>query len=174
MAKSCDRKTANPARLVAPGFYGTNSVKWLTGMTLAERRGDSPFTTRWYNDVVRDEAGEPTGDAHPVWAIAPESVIVSPAPDSAVTVGQQTEIWGWTWSDRPIATVEISAGGESEWMQAVVEPAAGRAWRRFAMAWRPERRDATILRSRATSVDGERQPASSARNPMHAVPVNVV
>ena len=37
-------------RLVVPGFYGTNSVKWLTRLTLADRRADSPFTTRWYND----------------------------------------------------------------------------------------------------------------------------
>src|SRR2546430_2537837 len=27
-----------PARLVVPGFYGTNSVKWLTRMTLPEAR----------------------------------------------------------------------------------------------------------------------------------------
>ncbi len=29
-----------PARLVVPGFYGTNSVKWLTRMTLAENSSD--------------------------------------------------------------------------------------------------------------------------------------
>ena len=28
-----------PARLVVPGFYGTNSVKWLTRMTLADSAG---------------------------------------------------------------------------------------------------------------------------------------
>jgi DMSO/TMAO reductase YedYZ molybdopterin-dependent catalytic subunit len=37
-----------PARLVVPGFYGTNSVKWLTRMTLTECRASGPFTTRWY------------------------------------------------------------------------------------------------------------------------------
>ena len=70
-----------PARLVVPGFYGTNSVKWLTGMTLADRRADSPFTTRWYNDAVLDGEGRATGQTVPVWAIAPESVIVAPAPE---------------------------------------------------------------------------------------------
>jgi len=35
-----------PARLVVPGFYGTNSVKWITRMTLAEGRAAGPFTTR--------------------------------------------------------------------------------------------------------------------------------
>src|SRR5262245_37594521 len=38
-----------PARLVVPGFYGTNSVKWLTRMTLAKIRATGAFTTRWYN-----------------------------------------------------------------------------------------------------------------------------
>jgi DMSO/TMAO reductase YedYZ molybdopterin-dependent catalytic subunit len=43
-----------PARLLVPGFYGTNSVKWLTRVTLAEARAGGPFTTRWYNDPVED------------------------------------------------------------------------------------------------------------------------
>src|SRR5262249_32628485 len=55
-----------PARLVVPGYYGTNSVKWLTRLTLAEQRASGPFTTRWYNDVVRDASGRPTGATTPV------------------------------------------------------------------------------------------------------------
>jgi DMSO/TMAO reductase YedYZ molybdopterin-dependent catalytic subunit len=46
-----------PARLVVPGFYGTNSVKWLKRMTVAETRATGSFTTRWYNDPVRNAAG---------------------------------------------------------------------------------------------------------------------
>jgi DMSO/TMAO reductase YedYZ molybdopterin-dependent catalytic subunit len=66
-----------PARLVVPGYYGTNSVKWLERLTLAETRATGPFTARWYNDPVRDESGRPTGATVPVGSIAPESVIVS-------------------------------------------------------------------------------------------------
>ena len=29
-----------PARLLVPGYYGTNSVKWLDRIVLAERRAD--------------------------------------------------------------------------------------------------------------------------------------
>ncbi len=68
-----------PARLVVPGYYGTNSVKWLNRLTLADTRAKGPFTTRWYNDAVRDASGQPTGATSPVWSIAPELVIVSPA-----------------------------------------------------------------------------------------------
>ena len=72
-----------PARLVVPGFYGTNSVKWLTRMTVAETRATGAFTTRWYNDPVPNAAGEDSGETVPVWSVAPESIIVSPAPGQA-------------------------------------------------------------------------------------------
>jgi DMSO/TMAO reductase YedYZ molybdopterin-dependent catalytic subunit len=40
-----------PVRLVVPGFYGTNSVKWLWRLHLAEYRAEGPFTTQFYNDT---------------------------------------------------------------------------------------------------------------------------
>jgi DMSO/TMAO reductase YedYZ molybdopterin-dependent catalytic subunit len=39
-----------PVRLVVPGYFGTNSVKWLRRITLADRRSDGLFVTRYYND----------------------------------------------------------------------------------------------------------------------------
>ena len=83
-----------PARLVVPGYYGTNSVKWLTRLTLADRRATGPVTTTWYNDPVFDGSGNPTGETTPVWSIAPESLIVAPAPDSSVARGTEIEILG--------------------------------------------------------------------------------
>jgi sulfane dehydrogenase subunit SoxC len=86
-----------PARLVVPGYYGTNNVKWLSRLTLAKTRAGGPFVTRWYNDVVEHPTGHPR--CTPVWAIAPDSVIVSPAPDQSFAFGSVIEIWGWAWSD---------------------------------------------------------------------------
>ena len=45
-----------PVRLVVPGYYGTNSLKWLIRLTLADGRAAGPFTTRWYNDPILDAA----------------------------------------------------------------------------------------------------------------------
>jgi DMSO/TMAO reductase YedYZ molybdopterin-dependent catalytic subunit len=163
-----------PARLVVPGFYGTNSVKWVTRLTLADTRATGPFTTRWYNDPIRDEAGEPTGATRPVWAIAPESVIVSPAPESTFSIGDEVEVWGWAWADGGVCAVDVSADNGSGWTRASTEPPAGRAWQRFAAIWRPERRGAHELCARAQMADGSHQPASGARNAIHRVPVNVV
>ena len=41
-----------PLRLLVPGYYGTNSVKWLSRLELADRRADGPFTTLLYNDPI--------------------------------------------------------------------------------------------------------------------------
>lgn len=162
-----------PARLVVPGFYGTNSVKWLTRLTLADRRADSPFTTRWYNDLVMDEAGQPTGNSLPVWSVAPESVIVAPAPEATLPVRSETLIWGWAWSDAGVARVDVSADGGREWISAEIAPRAERAWQHFSLTWRPARPGAFRLQSRASNADGVTQPDAGARNAIHCVDVTV-
>src|SRR5262245_25165607 len=118
-------ENGSPARLVVPGYYGTNSVKWLQRVTLADSRAGGPFTTRWYNDAVRDAAGRLTGATRPVWAVAPESVIVSPAPDHALTVGEPIEVWGWAWADGGVSAVELSADDAASWRPAAIEPPQG-------------------------------------------------
>jgi DMSO/TMAO reductase YedYZ molybdopterin-dependent catalytic subunit len=163
-----------PARLVVPGYYGTNSVKWLSRLTLADTRAKGPFTTRWYNDPVRDASGQPTGATVPVWSIAPDSVIVSPAPGSTIAVGDTVEIWGWTWADGGTDAIDVSADSASYWMPAKIEPPTGRAWQRFTAKWRPEKRGNYEICSRARSADGRGQPSSGARNAIHRVPVEVV
>ena len=164
----------HPARLVVPGYYGTNSVKWLTRLTLADARAAGPFTTRWYSDAVRDASGHPTGATRPVWSIAPDSVIVSPEPDRVLRLGDAVKIWGWAWADGGIGAVDVSTDGASSWMRVVTEPPAGRAWQRFTTTWHPRDPGEHELCSRAQAADGSSQPLSGARNALHRVPVKVV
>jgi sulfane dehydrogenase subunit SoxC len=167
-------ENGHPVRLVVPGFYGTNSVKWLTRLTLADSRATGPFTTRWYNDPVRDASGEPTGATTPVWSIAPESVIVAPAPAGTLAEGQPIELWGWAWADGGVDAVDVTVDGGATWMPAELEPRTGRTWQRFAVTWRPERRGPHELASRARSPDGRGQPEAGARNAVHRVSVDIV
>src|SRR5262249_54700348 len=105
-----------PARLIVPGFYGTNSVKWLTRMTLSDRRAPGPFTSRWYNDPVRDGVGRETGQAVPVWSIGPDSLIVSPAPHETIELSSaEREIWGWAWADGGVRNVYIRTEDAATW-----------------------------------------------------------
>ena len=160
-----DAEHGFPLRLVVPGFYGTNAVKWLTRLHLAETRANGPFTTQLYNDPV-------DGGTRPVWAVAPESVIVSPAPDARVGP-QPVEIWGWAWADGGVAQVEISTDGGANWRGAELAPQRGWAWQKFRIAWTPQGTGEAVLLSRATGKRGEVQPAAGWRNCIYAVPVRL-
>ncbi|HEX5320490.1 MAG TPA: molybdopterin-dependent oxidoreductase [Stellaceae bacterium] len=155
-----------PARLLVPGYYGTNSVKWLDRIVLAARRADGPFTTALYNDPTEQ------GGTRPVWAVMPESAIVAPAPDARLGLGE-TEIWGWAWGALPIAAVEISTDGGESWTQAALEPRRQFAWQRFSLAWRPERLGPAVVMARARDEAGSVQPPAAARNAVHAVAVEI-
>jgi DMSO/TMAO reductase YedYZ molybdopterin-dependent catalytic subunit len=164
-----------PARLVVPGFYGTNSVKWLTRITLASTRADSPMTTRWYNDPVLDPSGNHTGQTVPVWAVAPQSIIVSLEPGSRVRAGIEHEVWGWAWADGGVSDVTVSFDAGATWSAAEVEAPRGREWQRFSLLWTPDSLGLTNVLSLATSRAGVRQPLSGRRrNTVYQVAVRVV
>ena len=163
-----------PARLLVPGFYGTNSVKWLTSITLAEGRMSGLFTTRWYSDPVLDLLGDETNKTTPVWSIAPDAVIVSPAPQESIELGREKEVWGWTWADGGVGHVSIRISDEPEWLTAELEPPQGREWQRFSLVWTPRHRGPTLLTSRAQALTGARQPIAGRRNEIHSVALNVL
>ena len=162
-----------PARLVVPGYYGTNSVKWLTRITVANKRAKGPFVVRWYNDPILDDSGNSTGRMQPVWSIAPESLIVSPAPEAVLKLGEELEIWGWAWADGEIAEVTVSADNGVEWLPASFESRSGRSWQRFSLVWRATKTGKHILSSKAKSADGTCQPVDGQRNAIHSVTIHV-
>jgi sulfane dehydrogenase subunit SoxC len=119
-----------PLRLVIPGYYGTNTGKWLWRIELAERRAGGPFTTVLHNDP--DPA---SGGARPVWEAPPEALIVAPSP-GPIAMGP-IAICGWAWAAAGIERVDISVDGGSNWSPARVEPRRQWSWQRFALDWRP-------------------------------------
>jgi DMSO/TMAO reductase YedYZ molybdopterin-dependent catalytic subunit len=159
-----------PVRLVIPGYYGTNDVKWLCRLELADRRALGVFTTALYNDPAPGPAGE-SGARRPLWEAPPESVIVRPEPGAPVH-GQAVEIWGWAWAARGVARVDISAHDES-WTEAALEPRRDWSWQRFSFAWSPPGPGTHRLRARATDTEGAVQPLADARNAVHSVTVTV-
>lgn len=148
-----------PLRLVVPGFFGTNSVKWLWRMVLADARATGLFTTRFYNDGPR-----------PVWSLFPEAIFTTPAPGDAVS-GPLT-LRGWAWADGPVARVEISDDEGASWAAALVQPGHQRGWQAWSAEWVPRRAGVVRLLCRATDAAGATQPMAGARNAVHAVEVS--
>ena len=160
-----------PARLVIPGFYATNCVKWLCRLELRERRATNYMTTRLYNDPDFD--ADPTGETtRPVWAVAPESIIVAPKADSRLAFGA-TEIWGWAWSSCTVQSVQISTDGGARWVEALLEAPNGLSWQRFSYHWRPPGIGTYELRCRARDINGRIQPGDAARNAVHRATVTI-
>ena len=155
-----------PARLVVPGYYGTNSVKWICRLELADHRAQGLFTTELYNDPTED------GKTKPVWEVEPESIFVSPAPGETLSL-QGTEIWGWAWSSAEVMSVDVSFDGGKTWNVAQVEPRYQRSWQKFSIDWQPSRAGEYELQCCATDAQGRTQPASDARHAIYSVKVIV-
>jgi DMSO/TMAO reductase YedYZ molybdopterin-dependent catalytic subunit len=156
-----------PLRLVVPGFYGTNSVKWLRKIELRPERAPGVFTTKWYNDP------EPDGSTRPVWEIAPQSVVVWPKPGNQFGGDDFVQVWGWAWGDAGIATVELSFDEGRTWQECRLENPPGRSWIKFVCDWSAEK-GCTGIMSRATSSSGVSQPPDGRRNAIYRVPISVV
>ena len=132
------------------------------------------FTTSLYNDAADEHdiaAGLPA--RRPVWAIAPESIIVAPAPDATIALGERTEIRGWAWSFRGVARAEVSVDGGASFTRAALEERRGWSWQRFSLSWQPATRGEALLCVRAFEASGAGQPPDGARNAIHTVRVLV-
>ena len=162
----------SPLRLFVPGYYGTNSVKWLSRIELSDRRAPGLFTTTLYNDpVARGPAGASPATA-PVWEVAPEALIVSPAANAKVAAGP-IPVRGWAWGAREIAFVDISVDGGGSWHRVAVPRRTQNAWQPFEFAWEQYTPGKYSVRVRATDQDGNTQPAREARNAIHRIEFEV-
>lgn len=166
------REHGAPLRLVIPGYYGTNLVKWLCRLELADRRASGPFTTTFYNDPLPPSEGGAEGATRPVWEAPPEAIIVAPQSGARLPQGV-IEVWGWAWAATGAERVEISVDGGASWGAAMLEQRRQWSWQRFRFPWRPATSGQVTLIARATDTTGRTQPADNARNAVHAVTVEV-
>jgi sulfane dehydrogenase subunit SoxC len=140
-----------PLRLVVPGFYGTNSVKWLSAISLHDERPKSLFTTRLYNDWR-------SGEAVPVWEMAVNSRLLSPAAGATLSRGP-VEIFGRAWGNAAVQAVELSVDGGESWFEAELEPRGnGYSWQTFRRRWIPPGTGRYEIAVRARDVQGRAQP----------------
>jgi DMSO/TMAO reductase YedYZ molybdopterin-dependent catalytic subunit len=161
------REHGFPVRLVAPGFYGTNCVKWISRIAFSEQRCPGTFTQVLYNDPVKG-----SDERRPVWEAGPESVIVAPHDRAQLAPGHH-KVWGWAWGSKPITRVEVSCDGGATWGEARLESRRQWSWQRFSFAWDAREPRQTELRARAIDADARVQPERDARNAIHCIDVTI-
>ena len=141
-----------PVRLVAPGWYGMASVKWVARIEARTTPFGGYFQTRRY---VYDDGDGVTA----VTRARVKSLIVSPVTGAQIPRAP-ARVWGWAWSGAgAITRVEVAVDGGDTWRDARVHaPASPHAWTRWEIDWEPRERGRYALRSRATDAAGAVQP----------------
>jgi DMSO/TMAO reductase YedYZ molybdopterin-dependent catalytic subunit len=154
-----------PLRLVVPGWYGMQNVKWLTRITVLEE----PFGG-FQNAVgyrMYDADGVP---GEPVRRMLPRSLMVPPGVPDFMTRDRHLEpgpvtLRGRAWSGQgAIERVEVSTDDGASFADAALDPPLGpHAWRGWSLDW-----DAPpgehVLCSRATDAAGNTQPLETPWN----------
>jgi sulfane dehydrogenase subunit SoxC len=148
-----------PLRLVVPGWYGMQNVKWLTKITVLEEPFDGYQNAVSYRMYGAD--GEP---GEPVTRMLPRSLMIPPGVPDFMTRVRHLEpgpvtLTGRAWSGHgSIERVEVSTDGGSTFKAAVLDPPLGpNAWRGWSFDWDAEPGE-HLLSSRATDSAGNTQP----------------
>ena len=145
-----------PLRLLVPGWYGMNGVKWLVGIHVLGHEFKGFYQTERYMTTNGPEA-ESYYTYHTKMKV--KSIITNPVPGEVVPVGGY-QLAGAAWSgEDEVVKVEISADGGDTWSPVdVLRPPSGYSWRRWEHHWRPAGSGRYTLMSRATNDKGETQP----------------
>ncbi len=148
-----------PARVVVPGWSGSNSIKWIGEIHVAtERVWNSANTTSYVliGDQWPPEEYAPA-DGGPITELVVKSALALPRP-AQIAAGTH-RLHGFAHGPGgAVSRVEWSPDGGESWLDAeIVDPIHPLAWQRFEFEW-----DATVgehtLVTRATDARGNRQP----------------
>jgi DMSO/TMAO reductase YedYZ molybdopterin-dependent catalytic subunit len=148
-----------PLRLVVPGWYGMQNVKWLTRITLLE----APF--EGYQNAVGYRMYDADGNpGEPLTRMLPRSLTLPPGIPDFLTRERALEpgpvtLQGRAWSGLgPIERVEVSTDGGATFADAQLEEPVGEAaWVGWRFDWDAEP-GSHVVSSRATDASGNVQP----------------
>jgi DMSO/TMAO reductase YedYZ molybdopterin-dependent catalytic subunit len=159
-----------PARLVVPGWYATYWVKALTRITVLPQRFDGYWMSKAYRIPQTPNAVESPGQLAqqtiPINRMNVRSFFTSPESEARLAVGQTCPLEGIAFDGgNGIRQVQISIDGGPTWREADLGKDLGRfSFRRWQLAWRPERIGQYRLLARATNQAGETQPLAAGWN----------
>lgn len=144
-----------PLRLVMPGYYGVNQVKYLEQLALTPEESEAKIQVSGYRVRPIGEKGTPAFPS--MWRMNVKSWITSPLETATAGARMVTGV-AFSGGD-PITRVEVSSDGGSTWADAeLTGPDLGPfAWRTFAASWQATAGSHTLL-CRATDAGGQTQP----------------
>ena len=144
-----------PLRLIVPGWYGMNSIKWLSSIRVLDRAFDGFYQVERYRVI-----NGPDADTFYTYLneMKVKSIITNPAPGELLTTGSYL-VAGAAWSGGgEVVKVEVSTDGGSAWAAARLMHRTDYSWSRWEYTWQPPGTGTYVLMCRATDSLGQTQP----------------
>lgn len=150
-----------PLRMVVPGFYGVNNVKYVKNVAFTEGQTDAKIQASGYR--IRDVGKKGSPDQPSMWEMNVKSWVTAPLETGR---SGRNMIYGVAFGGtKSLDKVEVSTDGGQSWKQAqFLGPDLGPyAWRPFVLAADLSAGEHRIV-SRATDVEGNSQPEGRTEN----------
>lgn len=153
-----------PARVIAPGWPGSVSQKWVTRIWVRDREHDGPGMTGLSYRVPRFpvEPGAEVSDEDMMVmsSMVVKSAITNPVAGTEVQAGRPFEVRGQAWAgDDHVTAMEVSIDFGATWQPAELEAPPNRyAWQRWRANITPPQAGYYEVWARATDNRGRSQP----------------
>lgn len=150
-----------PLRLIVPGYYGVNNVKFVRRLAFTEEESDAAIMRTGYRVRPIGVPGSP--DQPTMWEMDVKSFVTEPL---ATEPAGRVRVLGVAFAgESGIEAVEVSTDGGASWGEAeLYGPDLGpAAWRRFEYAFDAEPGE-YVIASRATDAAGNTQPEERLEN----------
>jgi DMSO/TMAO reductase YedYZ molybdopterin-dependent catalytic subunit len=150
-----------PLRLVVPGYYGVNNIKYIKKLAFTQKETDANIQTSGYRMRPVGQKGAPVQPS--MWEMTVKSWVTNPLKE---TDKGPVQIYGVAFAGvNPVKRVDVSIDGGKTWKQAkFIGPDLGKyAWRTFVLS--ADLKPGThIIASRATDTKGNTQPEKFVEN----------
>jgi DMSO/TMAO reductase YedYZ molybdopterin-dependent catalytic subunit len=147
-----------PLRAVIPGWYGMDSVKWLSRIEALEREDQSFYMTQRYMAVRLQTVGS---EQYAITRMRVKSQIAQPRHGEILTPGLHV-VRGAAWAgENRVAKVEVSTNGGKDWNPANLDSESRPyVWVLWNYPWDVRLPGAYVIVVRATDDKGTIQPST--------------
>ena len=142
-----------PVRALVSGWYGMDSVKWLTRIEVLNQPFAGYFQQERYVAVRRN------GERQPITRMSAGSKMIRPSEGEEIR-SNTYRVEGVAWAgERKVAEVQVRVNGSGDWQLAIL-PAlpVAMVWTPWSYDWHIPRAGQYTLDVRATDDDGNIQP----------------
>lgn len=158
-----------PLRMVVPGYYGTNSVKWVNNLVVAGGRPSALFASVLYNTAEKVDGAI---ERRQVAAVHVNSLLTSLRGGELLPVGTH-RLAGWAWGFHAVERVQLRVD-DGGWFDATVGARTDYAWQPFEVDWTASRIGRHTISVRATDCRGNVQPPDVHINQILSTDIEVV